>query len=183
MASTTAGLEGPGRDGHFSAGKGTLNSHPTPQECSWGAGKWDGCQWQCTQSMAPIKQDLGVLCTGAFETKPPSVPYIHSLPQAQALPSHDQADCCGNGSGTENPSRAAVGKAKEPIPKAQPQGIGDSWHWPQFYCLLKHLQAIPLNPRGRQGGARATQGNVGGAGAEPGHPWVSHHTLLGRGNK
>lgn len=59
----------------------------------------------------------GFALQGGFETKPPSVPHIHSLPRAQALPSHNQADCCENGSETENPSRAGGRKAKEPIPK------------------------------------------------------------------
>lgn len=69
------------RDGHFSAGEGTLNSHPTPQECSWGAGKWDGCQWQCTQSMAPIKQDLGVLCTVLLKQNLPQYPTSTPCPK------------------------------------------------------------------------------------------------------
>lgn len=40
-------------------------------------------------------------------------------------------------------------KQRSPSPRpgaAQPPGIGDSWHWPQFYCLLKPSPNHPPQP-------------------------------------
>lgn len=71
-------------------------------------------------------------------------------------------------------------KQRSPSPSlgaAQPQGIGDSWDQPQLFYLIKSPPNHPTQASWEAGSARVTQGN---AGAEPGDPRVSHHTVLGR---
>lgn len=116
------------RDCHLPAGKGTLSSHPTPQECSRSDGKGDGCSWQCTQSVAPAKQDLGVLCKVVLKENLPQHPASTHCPELRLCLATTRLTAVEVKRSIHHmPERE---KQRSPSPRpgaAQLQGFGDSW--------------------------------------------------------
>lgn len=143
------------------AGKGTLNSHPTHQECSWSDGIWDGCQRQWMWNMAAAKQDLGVLCKAVLKQNLPQYPTSTPCPELRLCLPMTRLTAVELAVKRKIHHFLEWEKQRSPSPgpgAAQPQGVGDSWDWPQFHCLLKSPPNHPTQP---SWGAGRCQGHTG----------------------